>query len=135
MKKGMRTLRQDGWQKIIKGETTPEEVMKVTPVEEYQFPDSSIAVNSKASPAELPVDTPLVMRPPQEFNLTKDIFVENRVYDRLHREISMRYKAFKTQEELFKGTYTPEQISVTKNISAGGLLFTSDRHKIGRAHV
>jgi general secretion pathway protein E/type IV pilus assembly protein PilB len=31
---GMRTLRQDGWDKIVKGQTTIEEVMRVTQVEE-----------------------------------------------------------------------------------------------------
>ena len=29
-KSGMRTLRQDGWQKILRGLTTPEEVLRVT---------------------------------------------------------------------------------------------------------
>ena len=33
---GMRTLRQDGWQKVIAGITTPEEVMKVTPAQELK---------------------------------------------------------------------------------------------------
>jgi c-di-GMP-binding flagellar brake protein YcgR len=38
----------------------------------------------------------------------------------------LRYKVFKTQDELIKRGYTPEQLSVTKNISAAGLLFVSD---------
>ncbi len=34
VKMGMKTLRQDGWRKIIAGITTPEEVMRVTQIEE-----------------------------------------------------------------------------------------------------
>jgi type II secretory ATPase GspE/PulE/Tfp pilus assembly ATPase PilB-like protein len=30
VEKGMRTLRQDGWEKVKKGLTTPEEVIRVT---------------------------------------------------------------------------------------------------------
>ena len=38
----------------------------------------------------------------------------------------MRYKVFKSQGELVKRGFTPEELSVTSNISAGGLLFFSD---------
>ena len=34
LKSGMRTLRQDGWEKVLAGITTPEEIMRVTQEEE-----------------------------------------------------------------------------------------------------
>ena len=35
MEQGMKTLRYDGWQKVLKGETTLEEVIRVTQTEEH----------------------------------------------------------------------------------------------------
>lgn len=117
MHKGMRTLRQDGWKKAVKGLTTPEEVMKVTPVEEYEIPSLANPANPKESAG-------------LSLGQGKPEAGERRVYSRLSREIPLRYKAYKSQEELFKGSITTEQLSLTKNISAGGLLFVSDKHLV-----
>jgi type II secretory ATPase GspE/PulE/Tfp pilus assembly ATPase PilB-like protein len=114
MHKGMLTLRQDGWKKVISGSTTPEEVMKVTPIEEYE-------ISMSQTPAIPQTQTPEVSEQ------AKKSSVERRVYDRLERQMPLRYKTFKSQEELFKGSYTPEELSVTENISAGGLLFFSNK--------
>ena len=35
VEQGMRSLRHDGWEKVLKGETTIEEVMRVTQTEEH----------------------------------------------------------------------------------------------------
>ena len=35
MQNGMKTLRQDGWEKVLQGVTTPDEVIKVTPANEH----------------------------------------------------------------------------------------------------
>jgi c-di-GMP-binding flagellar brake protein YcgR len=48
-----------------------------------------------------------------------------RVYCRLDSRVNLRYKIFKSQEELIKQGYTVEQLSVTTNISAGGLTFVT----------
>ena len=50
---------------------------------------------------------------------------ERRVYPRLDNKVNIRFQAFETREELLKHGFTPEQLSVTKNISAGGLFFVS----------
>lgn len=100
-KGGMRTLRQDGWQKVILGLTTPEEVMKVTSVE-----DSSISHTPEPSAAQQALE-------------------EKRTYRRLDKQAILHYKVFRSQEELLKQGYRLEQLNVTKNISAGGLLLTS----------
>lgn len=100
-KGGMRTLRQDGWQKVILGLTTPEEVMKATSAEE-----SSISHAPE----------PSLQHPALE---------EKRTYRRLDKQAILHYKVFRSQEELLRQGYRLEQLNVTKNISAGGLLFTS----------
>lgn len=107
--RGMRVLRKDGWKKVISGITTPEEVMQVTPTEEQ------MVLEKKASSTA-----------PKEVSL-KSFALGRRAYVRANKKINLRYKVFKSQEELVKGVSKPEQVSVTDNISAGGLLFFSDK--------
>jgi len=109
---GMRTLRQDGWQKAIAGLTTPEEVMKVTSAEEYAGQDNRAQYYSSAP-------SPNIATPA----LRAD---ERRVYVRLNSKVNLRYKAVKSEQDLLKRGFGPEQLSITKNISAGGLVFFSD---------
>jgi type II secretion system protein E len=108
MSQGMRTLRQDGWQKIISGVTTFEEVMKVASADDYASEDKQGVIIKEQTPAEV-----------------DELAEKKRVYKRLDSRHNLRYKVFKTSEELLKRRYTPEQRSVTENISAGGLLFFS----------
>ncbi len=111
LSRGMRTLRQDGWQKTIAGLTTPEEVMKVT---------------SAAEPLEVEKNEVLFhqAQPGPDASGSQDL--NKRVYQRLDSKVNVRYKAYKTQEELYKRGFKPEQLSVTRNISAGGVLFVAD---------
>jgi type II secretory ATPase GspE/PulE/Tfp pilus assembly ATPase PilB-like protein len=111
--RGMRTLAQDGWHKTISGLTTPEEVMRVTVAEEdidrQRFisvveTDFSAAAQDKAQ---------------------TQIYTDKRGYLRLDDNINIHYKVFRSNEELLKGDFKPEEFSITKNISAGGLLFIS----------
>jgi c-di-GMP-binding flagellar brake protein YcgR len=51
---------------------------------------------------------------------------DQRAYVRLAKKVNVRYKVFKSQDELLTRGFTSEQFSVTKNISAGGVLFISD---------
>ncbi len=110
--KGMRTLRQDGWQKVITGITTPEEVMRVTSaeegaaVEENKWKSFGSFSQRQAVPAAH-----------GEAN--------NRVYERLDSKVNLRYKKYNSQEEVLQQGYALEKLSVTKNISAGGLLLLS----------
>jgi len=109
--RGMHTLRQDGWQKTISGMTTPEEVMKVTSVEEQL----EIESKPKLSTAE-----------PLHDDIIKPSQFDKRAYMRLNCEANLRYKVFKSQQDLIKRGFAPEQLSVTKDISAGGMVFISD---------
>lgn len=108
LSKGMRTLRQDGWQKVIAGISTPEEVVKVTSLD-------------KPSPdrGESSVFFAQVLNEP----LADKKEAEKRIYPRLEARINIGYTIFKSQEELLKHFPKGEQLSLTKNISAGGLLF------------
>ena len=107
---GMHTLRQDGWQKTINGITTPEEVMKVTSIEEQAETERKAQISTAG--------------PGQEELLWPSQF-DRRAYLRLSCEANLRYKVFKTQQDLIKRGFSPEQLSVTKDIAAGGLVFIS----------
>ena len=111
LSRGMRTLRQDGWQKTISGLTTPEEVMRVTSAEEPPDLEKKTGVFSSGSGQRM-----------ESKPVNSD---ERRAYPRLDSKINLRYKVFKSKEDLLKKGFTPEQLSVTKNISATGLLFYS----------
>lgn len=108
--KGMRTLRQDGWQKTIAGLTTPEEVMKVTTAEEGEVNEAA-PLFSAAGPV---TDAPAL---PKEDN--------RRVYRRLKAEVNLRYRVFKSRDELARKGYKFEHVTVTKDLSAGGILFAA----------
>lgn len=111
--KGMRTLRQDGWLKVIAGITTPEEIMKVTSVEEQSGPDTR--VQSISYPESFKSE-----------DLGQSFPQDKRVYPRLDKKINLRYEVFKSKKKVSRRGFKAEQFSVTKNISAGGLLFVSD---------
>ncbi|MFH1478842.1 MAG: ATPase, T2SS/T4P/T4SS family [Candidatus Omnitrophota bacterium] len=108
--KGMVTLRQDGWRKVVEGVTTPEEVMQAAPGEES---------SSKASSKEN-IDSTVIDK---DGDILK---FERRIYDRLEKSINLRYKIFKSQDELSKKDSVPQEFSVTRDISAGGLAFISN---------
>ncbi|MBU1998942.1 MAG: Flp pilus assembly complex ATPase component TadA [Candidatus Omnitrophica bacterium] len=103
--KGMQTLRQDGWRRVIQGLTTPEEVIRVTSIENLKDQEPLVAYNQE----------PETMQ--GENN--------KRIYNRLDEKINLRYRIFKSAEELASKGYTPQQLGATKNISAGGLVFSS----------
>jgi len=85
-KGGMRTLRQDGWQKVILGLTTPEEVMKATSVEE----STRLRQEDEVS----------LFSRPLEPSLQQQALEEKRTYRRLDKQAIMHYKVFRSQEEL-----------------------------------
>jgi len=104
--RGMRTLARDGWYKVIHGVTTPEEVMRVTTAEDNKV------LGHPVTSAENTLS---------ETSLEHD----RRTFIRLPSSINLRYKVFHSEEELFSRGFRPEEFSLTRNISAGGLLFIS----------
>ena len=108
--RGMRTLVQDGWRKTLQGLTTPEEIMRVTSTEEDKEQQEPVFLETGISQEK------------EQSQKAED----KRAYVRLDSNINIRFKVFHSPEELFTRGYTPEQFSITKNISAGGLVFISD---------
>jgi Tfp pilus assembly pilus retraction ATPase PilT len=106
--RGMKTLRQDGWRKVVEGVTSIDEVVKVTQAEEF-----SVAEGAAARPQE-PSEEPARIAVPSS---------GKRAYVRLESRVNVRYKVFKSLDELTRRGFKPENLSVTANISAGGLLF------------
>jgi hypothetical protein len=105
LNQGMQTLRQDGWQKVISGITTPEEVMKVAPAQEE--PEKKIYI------------------PKEEVILSES--ADSRVYPRKDLRLNLRFRVIKSDTDILKNGLNLEQFSVTKNISCGGTLFVFDK--------
>jgi len=110
LSKGMRTLRQDGWHKTIAGFTTPEEVMKVTSLDEGVKGKEEAAYTAQAQRDE---------------SAFKPYEHGRRVYRRLANTVNLRYRILDQHTDERKLRYKFEQVTVTKDISAGGLLFVA----------
>jgi type II secretory ATPase GspE/PulE/Tfp pilus assembly ATPase PilB-like protein len=111
MARGMRTLRQDGWRKVLDGVTTPEEIMNVTEEEKYPDAEGSDAAVAGEGGVLMPVGE---VSP----------YSNRRLFMRLDAKVPVHWKIYvsdnKEGDKLF-----PEYQSATKNISAGGLLFAT----------
>jgi len=105
--RGMRTLRQDGWLKVMQGVSTVDEVLKVTQAEEA--PERPVAADAPAAPATAPAKTDSGQR----------------TYVRLTGRVNIRYKVFDSLDAVKKSGFHPESLSATVNVSAGGMLFAS----------
>lgn len=120
VRKGMRTLRKSGWQKVIAGLTTPEEILEVAP-------DDVAMADAPPEPEVLRAGTvpPAVAASLSGAQSRKQALPEKRAYIRLDIKVNIRYRIVKSAEELSKRGFTPENFSVTKNLSAGGLVFVA----------
>jgi hypothetical protein len=107
--RGMRSLRQDGWLKVIQGVTTWDEVVKVTQAEE--LPQEVAAASTPRA------ETVFGERLEEVSNS------DNRLYARLHARVNLRYKVFSSLQEVTQRGFKPDQATVTGNVSSGGLLF------------
>jgi c-di-GMP-binding flagellar brake protein YcgR len=87
--------------------------MKVTSAEES--PQRSVERKTAISYATSPDET-----------ISQLPGLERRTYSRLNSKVHLCYKAFKSKEDLVKRGFKPEQLSITVDISGGGLLFLSD---------
>ncbi|MBI5150063.1 MAG: Flp pilus assembly complex ATPase component TadA [Candidatus Omnitrophica bacterium] len=111
LSKGMRTLRQDGWQKVIAGITTPEEVVRTTSAEK----EETLAARKMFIPPGAAPEAPPLSG------------ADRRTYPRRDTKVNIRFKIFRSKDEALKrGVTSPpevEQLSVTTNISAAGMVF------------
>lgn len=123
--KGMRPLRKCGWQKVIAGLTTPEEILEVAP-EEVGMAEEPVAVSAdmnkqerKTITKEMSVEKPVVL------DSNEHAGVERRAYRRVEFRANIRYRIVKPPEKFLKADLDPEHFSATKNLSAGGLVFAA----------
>ncbi len=130
LKSGMVTLRQDGWQKVINGITTPGEVLNVTSKEEFT---QSLLGAEEPLPTTVSVGS-TAMAKPLHRAIPKNILsvaneYESRVYARVTCSVPIRYKIFQDVKDEHENTIFKtdnfEHSTVTKDINAGGLLFVS----------
>ncbi|MFH0985430.1 MAG: ATPase, T2SS/T4P/T4SS family [Candidatus Omnitrophota bacterium] len=125
--KGMRTLRQSGWQKVIAGYTTPEEIIEVAPDEIAEIGEK-VAPQPSRPEVEIPVVAPSVASGLEKRDRR---FEEKRAFMRLDVKVSIRHRVL-AAAEVQKRNFHVEQYGVTKNLSAGGLVFSSSEQlKIG----
>ncbi len=127
VKLGMRTLRQDGWLKVIGGLTTPSEIIEATQDDEdHSFMQASEVGDDNKLEGDfleaLNRHYPQIKR--QGGGLTGE---ERRIFLRLDCDhVAVFYRVIKvgTQESL--STTLTEERTLSKNISAGGILFYSN---------
>lgn len=108
--RGMKTLRQDGWNKVLAGVTTPEEIIKVTTAGQEAVVSPAGDAGAEDSGDALAGHAPLA---------------ENkRVFHRLNEKVNIRYRVI-DPEGIDDGSRDAEYLTVTRNISAGGILFAA----------
>ncbi len=113
---GMRTLKQDGWLKVIDGLTTPKEILEVAEAEKQDSGSSDEAERSTEVSSQ------------EMFTMSQFKPSDRRIFIRLDQTVNVRYRVIKTPpdiQEMFKKVSTAQKFTVTKNISAGGLVFVS----------
>jgi type II secretory ATPase GspE/PulE/Tfp pilus assembly ATPase PilB-like protein len=125
---GMVTLRQDGWRKVLNGMTTPDEVLYMTQKDAalpiVQQPSVIPPVVQLESATALPVVT---RRSLDAALLSVKNKYDSRIYPRLKASIAVRYMVVEGEDTgmspLLKRK--AEHVTITKDISAGGLRFVS----------
>ncbi|MBU1044989.1 MAG: Flp pilus assembly complex ATPase component TadA [Candidatus Omnitrophica bacterium] len=122
---GMKTLRQSGWIKVLEGQTTADEVLRVTQAD--VLPENMISVEQATydfkkdeKPSKM-----LKLEMPEKIEQTIKSH-DQRIHERIENKLYLHYKMFKTKtKDSGELEYEPELIGVTKNISAGGVLLNS----------
>jgi len=118
IQRGMKTLRQDGWRKVIEGITTPEEVMKLTELQDEEQKASFPSRSENVEEAE---------KQNEDSTIDSSPFVRSRrIYARLNTKVNVSYKIIVPKGKSLKQKNHKEQYSITEGISAGGLQFISN---------
>lgn len=116
--KGMKTIRQSGWQKVIAGSTTPEEILEVAPEDvsaKEEIKEDALHETNKGRGTE-EIEAAAVKRETRK--------VERRAFMRLNLEVDIQYKVL-TSSESSKLNFRPERHTQSRNLSAGGLVFAA----------
>ena len=116
MRRDMITLRQNGWQKVLAGLTTPAEVLNVSVKDD---PPAAGAAPREALDAPARVVSDTVLKARDDYNA--------RTYERLNEKVGVRFSIVRQDPAEPRKLLTEkiEHASLTKDISAGGLRFVS----------
>ncbi len=129
MRRGLRTLRQNGWKAVLDGITTTDEVINVTVKDEYVEEMAAAQQSIQAAKSEERPD----LRAPNPAMQTRPDWISNsdyqqRIYPRINRPVPFVYKLVRklgvTSSSVIE--YSDESRAVTCNLSAGGLCFINE---------
>src|SRR3990167_3835212 len=142
MEQGLVTLRQDGWIKVLKGLTTPEEIMQTTPADEKIVNSGHIKIPSFPTNRE---GNGVLVGALDEINAggfagskgkekepQKSLgFNERRSYQRVNIEVAVKFRAVDLDRNQIEQATAQEreQLAKSSNVSASGIAFVS-RHPI-----
>lgn len=127
MREGMVTLRQSGWQAVLDGETTPQEVMNVSVKDDIFKDELSVVkpavdrVTPEPSRGRSLTDSNIQHPPKWETHHQYD----SRIYQRSYQVLDMRYRVVKMDKSC-PDTLISDGVDLaatTEDISAGGLRF------------
>lgn len=122
---GMRTLRQDGWQKVIAGLSTPEEILEATQNDGEMI---GARIEEVSPELETPKKSKFKLALKNSGLRSESNRDHGRFFVRLTQAVNVHYKLVKTPDAkdplvAREGTAVPVEYSFTTNISAGGLVF------------
>ena len=122
---GMKTLRQNGWKKVLQGVTTFDEILQVSPTDGREKPSPPLLQNTprKIPPGPSGTEKHISERFNEEDPLE---FVNRRAYARVKVQLQIRYREIDLERDDLKEE--PEHAAFTEafsdDISANGLCFT-----------
>ena len=128
---GMRTLRQDGWRRVLQGITTPSEVVNVT-TREQAAPNPEAGADPIPAGASAPAMPPDPAVQKQDYRIISRTRLEEkhneRVYPRVDEKLPAVYRVFQSDpDEIVIHARDIEYATMTKNIGAGGVVVDSDK--------
>jgi len=120
---GMRTLRQDGWLKVLKGITTPEEVLQITPADE-SIPTvrESLFAPAAVPAASVPELTHKLPDLPSETHDAAKSTRDRRKYLRVEVHVAILFRTVE-MEQSHRGEPKWSGEGRGANLSAGGIAF------------
>jgi type II secretory ATPase GspE/PulE/Tfp pilus assembly ATPase PilB-like protein len=117
---GMRTLRQDGWRKVIAGVTTPDEIIEIAQEAGERGAEDAVD-ESPLSP--LFDEKKLGLEAAEKSEPRRG--AEKRAFGRVDDTFNVRYRIVKYPPGSKEEPDGAEQFTATRNVSAGGLVFIS----------
>jgi hypothetical protein len=128
----MVTMRQRGWQKVLDGVTTTDEVLHLVPADETMTHELIPVPTPKFSPRPLPDEDDKIVFTGQDLKRLEDAennpYVEKRAYTRVITELQMKYRIIDLDKRTENHDANDQLLTFlttkTDDISANGLSFS-----------